>query len=129
MNSVGGQRGALFKGGQRREESARASGDAADAWRKRHEQGGSLQTIERHLASSGPNPEGTCNVHHARAAGRTRGRGEADGWAAATVPGGGDTDGRGLLGSGSGREGCEWRAGARGPAREEKKGWSSPDEQ
>jgi hypothetical protein len=33
-----------------------------------------------------------------------RGRGEADGWAAATVPSGGATDERGLSGSGRGRE-------------------------
>jgi hypothetical protein len=33
-----------------------------------------------------------------------RGRGEADGWAAATVPGGGVADRRGPSGSGRGRE-------------------------
>jgi hypothetical protein len=56
----------------------------------------------------------------AHTAGRTEGEGEADGWAAATVSGGGDADERGPSGSGRGREGHEWLTGARGPAREEK---------
>jgi hypothetical protein len=51
-----------------------------------------------------------------------RGWGEADGWAAATVSGRGDVDGRGPSGSASGREGRVGRP-------EKKKGWSSPDEQ
>jgi hypothetical protein len=53
--------------------------------------GGSLPTGERRPAGSGPKPAGACDVHHARATGRT---------------------------GGEGREGREWRAGARGPARE-----------
>jgi hypothetical protein len=51
-----------------------------------------------------------------------RGWGKADGWATGTVLGGGGADERGLLGSGRGREEREWHAGARGPAREEKRG-------
>jgi hypothetical protein len=66
-------------------------------------------------------------VHCARAAGRAEREGEADGWAAATVPGGSGADEWGPSGSRRGR--CEWRAGARGPAREEKKSGPSPDEQ
>jgi hypothetical protein len=39
-----------------------------------------------------------------RTRGTSRGEGEADGWAAATVPGGGAADERGPSGSGRGRE-------------------------
>jgi hypothetical protein len=82
----------------------------ADAWRKQGtSRGGSLLTGEQRPKTDG-----------ARAAGRTEGEGEADGWAATTVSGGGDADEWGPSGSGRGREGHEWLTGARGPAREEK---------
>jgi hypothetical protein len=51
----------------------------------------------------------TCVVHALPA--EQRGRGEADGWVATTVSGGGGGDERGPSGSGRGRE---------GPARKEK---------
>jgi hypothetical protein len=84
-----------------------------------HEQeGGSLPTGERRSTGNGPKSAGARAVRTLPT--EQRGKGETDGWAAATVPGGGDADEQGPSGSGRGREGREWRAGTRGPAREEK---------
>jgi hypothetical protein len=103
----------------------------ADAWRKRHEQGGPCRPV------SGAHPA-TVRNRGARAMCvvralpvKQRGRGETDEWAVAIVPSGGAADKRGPSGSGRGRvrRGTDRRDrpvwGARGPAREGK-GWAEP---
>jgi hypothetical protein len=85
-----------------------------------HEQGGPCRPASgaRPTAARNRRAHAMCTVRALPT--EQRGRGEADGWAAATVLCGGGADERGPSGSGRGREGHEWRAGARGPAREEK---------
>jgi hypothetical protein len=87
-----------------------------------HEQGGSLPIGERRPAGSGPNLVGGRDVCRARATGRTEGRGEADGWAMATVPSGACW----AVGEG---DWCVSGARARVSRPKKKKGWSSLDEQ
>jgi hypothetical protein len=78
-----------------------------------HEQGGPCRPMSDARPAAAQNWQA-----HVMGAVRTlsaeqRGRGEADRWATATVPSGGDADERGPSGSGRGRVGREWRAGVR----------------
>jgi hypothetical protein len=88
--------GALFKGGQREEES---EGESVGVGRhgRRMEDAGHEKAAARNRRA-----RVTCTVRALLA--EQRGRREADGWATATVPGGGAADEQGPSGSERGRE-------------------------
>jgi hypothetical protein len=125
----GGIRGGVGRRHRRVEEAARAGGVPAD----------------RRVAPGWQRPETGGRARCARAAAEQRGRGETDGWPAATVPSDGAADERGPSGNGRGRErwgtdrrdrpvsgrvrrgGCGLRRARVGRPRKEK-GGLSPDE-
>jgi hypothetical protein len=131
----------LLFGRGRVRQGAVGSENQTDAWRKQSmsKGGGPCRPVggARPAAARGQRVRVTCTVRALPA--EQRGMGEADGWAPATVPGGGVADERGPSGSGRGREepGADRRdrpvsgpgrrrghglrgahVGARGPARE-----------
>jgi hypothetical protein len=115
-NSADGRRGALFKGADGGRNWGGGSGDVVDTWRKRHEQGGPYRPASgvRPTAARNRRARGTCAVRALSDEQRGRVR----------LTGGPRQQCRaGPIGQRK-RE-REWRAGARGPAREGK-GWAEP---